>query len=266
MTGLVDLPVELLYEVQLYALSATLPLTNRRLHAVFTASPPSFKAQYILGHVHSTPRISDLVTIALRFPMCCENVLDAILRDRPQQNVPVDSETTTESSPLKSVPELPRRLFRSLALRTSSEPPYSEDDAPFPLVRFLFTDPRISPPDADSHSGYALARAVHAEFLPLVRLLLSRGASPGNKNGLAVLIAIRKKKLALVKLLVEREEMDHLGRRQKGVKRRKLEDRIKVTPEMLKTAVKAKARDISDYFIQEKGCMPDIHTLNMLVR
>nr|GAT60845.1 predicted protein [Mycena chlorophos] len=266
MTGLLDLPVELLYEVQLDALSASLPLACRRLHAVFKASPPSLKAQYILYHVQPTRSIADVVSLALRFPICCEKVLDAILRDWSPQ--------AADSAPGSSPPtrtrstELPRRLFRNLAPRTSSEPAYTETDAPFPLLRFLFTDERIANLDADSHAGYGLARAVHAEFMPLVRLLLAKGASPANKKGLAVMIAVRKKNLALVKLLVEREEMDDLGRPRTGTsaKRRKLEDRVEVAAEMLKVAVKAKARDISDYFMHEKGVVPDMQTLNMLMR
>ncbi|KAF7312352.1 hypothetical protein MIND_00248300 [Mycena indigotica] len=247
MTGLLDLPVELLYEVQLHALSPSLPQVNRHLHIVFSSSPPSFKTQYILRHVSDCTCL--LVTIALRFPICSEHVLDIVL---PSQTPSKDNR-----------PELPRRLFRNLAPR---ELPYSEDDPPLPLLRFLFTDPRVPAPDANSHLGYALARAVHAEFIPLIRLLLARGASPRNKSGLAVMIAIRKKKLALVKLLVEREETDELGRPQRNAKKRKMGDRVEITPEMLKTAVKAKARDITEYFMQEKGCIPDIQTLNLLMR
>ncbi|KAF7316913.1 hypothetical protein HMN09_00425300 [Mycena chlorophos] len=278
MTGLLDLPVEvlldlqsyvnqshaatqLLYEVQLDALSASLPLACRRLHAVFQASPPSLKAQYILHHVQPTRSIAEVVSLALRFPICCEKVLDVILRDW-------SSEAEDSSQPRSRSTELPRRLFRNLAPRTSNEHAYTENDAPFPLLRFLFADERIANLDADSHAGYGLARAVHAEFMPLVRLLLAKGASPANKKGLAVMIAVRKKNLALVKLLVEREEMDDLGRPRTGTsaKRRKLEDRVEVTAEMLKVAVKAKARDISDYFMHEKGVVPDMQTLNMLMR
>jgi hypothetical protein len=166
---------------------------------------------------------------------------------------PVNASTTT-------APELPRRLFRALGPRTDRE--YNEDDAPLPLLRYLYASPRIAPPNPNSHEGYALTRAVHAEFVPLIRLLLEHGASPQHKRGLAVLVAIRQKNLPLVRMLIEREEPGG-GR---GAKKRRLEDRMEVTSEMLKTAVKAKARDIAEYLMQEKGCVPDIQTLHMLMR
>jgi len=98
-----------------------------------------------------------------------------------------------------------------------------------------------------------------------VQLLLEHGASPARKGGLAVLVAIRQKSLPLVRLLIERGEADGgKGNGRNKNKRRRLEDRIQVTPEMLKAAVKAKARDIAEYFMQEKGCVPDIQTLHML--
>ncbi|KAJ7637610.1 hypothetical protein DFH06DRAFT_1218619 [Mycena polygramma] len=279
MTGLEDLPVELLYEVHLYSLSTALPITSRRLYTIFNAAPASFRAQYILSHLEpGTAHLSDVVSKILRFPLCSVTVLDAVLRTWP-----VDEETL--SPPLSSgdhvkapevealpagggfatsaptaAPELPRRLFRLLGPRTDRE--YSEDDAPLPLLRYLYASPRIAPPNPNSHEGYALTRAVHAEFVPLIRLLLEHGASPQHKRGLAVLVAVRLKKLSLVRMLLERSEP--AGRR--GAKKRRLEDRMEVTSEMLKAAVKAKARDIVEYFMQEKGCVPDIQTLHMLMR
>ncbi|KAF7327841.1 hypothetical protein MKEN_00363900 [Mycena kentingensis (nom. inval.)] len=253
MSPLELLPVELLYEVQLAAFEPNLPLASRRLHAVFSSAPTSYRAQYILSCAGASSS-SDILSLALRFPICTEPVLDIILRDWPA--------TTPHRRS-----ELPRRLFRTLAPRKSAEAPFSTADAPFPFVHALFTKlPQA--PDADSHAGYALARAVHAEFMPLIRLLLARGASPAHKGGLAVLIAIRKKNLGLVRMLVEREEMDEDGAPAPvvGAKRRRLEDRVEVTREMLKTAVKAKARDIADWFMHDKGCLPDMQTLNMLMR
>ncbi|KAJ6544806.1 hypothetical protein DFH09DRAFT_1263091 [Mycena vulgaris] len=286
MPGLKDLPVELLYEVQLYALSDALPITSRRLHAIFNAAPASFRAQYMLSHVERGASLSDAVSKILRFPLCSVPVLDAVLRAWPP-DAPASEPGESPGSPLSSekqpeaealpgdateslpppppvpapTPELPKRLFRALGPRTDRE--YRASDAPLPLLRYLYASPRIAPPDANSHEGYALTRAVHAEFVPLVRLLLAHGAAPHHKHGLAVLVAIRQKKLPLVRMLVERAEEP--GGAARG-KRRRLQDRVEVTPEMLKTAVKAKARDIAEYFMQEKGCVPDIQTLHMLMR
>ncbi|KAK7033000.1 hypothetical protein R3P38DRAFT_3313093 [Favolaschia claudopus] len=276
MTGLEDLPVELLYEVHLYSLSAALPITSRRLREIFDATPPSFRAQFILSHLDGA-RLSDVVSKTLRFPLCSVTVLDAVLRSWPEDPAPTHAENSpatpaadqVETPPLDESPprrasqtasELPRRLFRALGPRTDR--PYSNDDDPLPLLRYLYDSPRIPPPDPNSHDGYALTRAVHAEFTPLIRLLLERGASPAQKHGLAVLVAIRQKKLPLVRMLIERTEPD--GKRR--AKKRRLEDRMEVTKELLKAAVKAHARDIADYFIQEKGCIPDIQTLQMLMR
>ncbi|KAJ6513418.1 hypothetical protein C8R45DRAFT_1088450 [Mycena sanguinolenta] len=283
MTGLEDIPVELLYEIELYSLSTALPITSRRLYSIFTAAPPSFRAQYILSHFEpDNARLSDVVSKILRFPLCSVTVLDAVLRtwpadassstgeqtssppspsgDQPDPSEADGIPATPVSPPTQAAPELPRRLFRALGPRTDRA--YTDDDAPLPLLRYLYTSPRIAPPNPNSHEGYALTRAVHAEFVPLIRLLLEHGASPAHKRGLAVLVAIRQKKLSLVRMLIERAEPGG-GR---GAKKRRLEDRLEVTKEMLKAAVKAKARDIAEYFMEEKGCVPDIQTLHMLVR
>ncbi|KAJ7773062.1 hypothetical protein B0H16DRAFT_137705 [Mycena metata] len=285
MTALDDLPIELLYEVLLYSLSAALPITSRRLHAIFDACPASFRAQYILSHFEpDQAHFSDVVSKVLRFPLCSITVLDAVLRTwavdaststqeedtpappspsvgqtRPSElEEPPGGSSTLVSAPT-AAPELPRRLFRGLKPRTDRE--YIDSDAPLPLLRYLYASPRIPPPNPNSHEGYALTRAVHAEFVPLIAFLLEHGASPHHKNGLAVLVAIRLKKLPLVRMLIERAEVG--GR---GAKKRRLEDRMEVTPEMLKAAVRAKARDIVEYFTQDKGCVPDIQTLHMLMR
>jgi hypothetical protein len=73
------------------------------------------------------------------------------------------------------------------------------------------------------------------------------------------MVAIRQKDLALVRMLIERED------KETGTgKKRKLEDRVQVNPEMLKVAVKCDARDIVTYLTQEKGCVPDLRTLHIL--
>ncbi|KAF8207590.1 hypothetical protein K438DRAFT_2013463 [Mycena galopus ATCC 62051] len=281
--SLESLPVELLYEIHLYALCSGLVVTSRRLFSVFNAAPPSYRAQYILSHFESNnARLSDVISKILRFPLCSITVLDAVLRTWPvdasastREGTPSppspsggqtepsevnNTPSTALSPPTQVAPELPRRLFRALGPRTDRA--YSDDDAPLPLLRYLYTSARIKPPNPNSHEGYALTRAVHAEFVPLIRLLLENGASPAHKRGLAVLVAVRQKKLSLVRMLIERAELDG-GR---GAKKRRLEDRMEVTKEMLKAAVKANARDIAQYFMEEKGCVPDMQTLQMLTR
>ncbi|KAJ6607391.1 hypothetical protein B0H10DRAFT_558324 [Mycena sp. CBHHK59/15] len=284
MTSFEDLPVELLYEVQLYAVSAALPIASRHLYSIYQAAPSSFRAQYILSHVDiHHANMSAVISKILRFPLCSVTVLDAVFRawpvdpptpvsEKPSDvppspdgvQKPVLQEVGGEDSPSTSPlpPELPKRLFRTLGPRTDRD--YGEGDEPMPLLRYLYDSPRIAPPNPNSHEGYALTRAVHAEFMPLIQLLLDHGASPRHKRGLAVMVAIRQKKLHLVRMLIERA--DQGGRGKGAAKRRRLEDRMEVTPEMLKAAVKCNARGIAEYFMQEKGCVPDIQTLHMLMR
>ncbi|KAG5722990.1 High-affinity glucose transporter [Termitomyces sp. T112] len=135
------------------------------------------------------------------------------------------------------------------------------------MNEYLFDSPGIPKPNVNSHGGYALTKAVHAKFIPLIRFLLDYGAEPQCKNCLAIFVAIRQKDLALVKLLIERDDSsytDCLGTGKR--KRRKLEDRVVVNSAMLKAAVKCDARDIVDYMAREKGCIPDMQTLHMMAK
>jgi len=101
-----------------------------------------------------------------------------------------------------------------------------------------------------------------------------------------VKVAIRMRNLVYVKMLVERAEIDVLdtddGNSSSTVagdpvphprpskplrqKRRKLEDRVVITSELVREAVKADARDIVEYFVHVKGCSPNLKTLEQLVR
>ncbi|EPQ52876.1 hypothetical protein GLOTRDRAFT_140464 [Gloeophyllum trabeum ATCC 11539] len=257
--ALQTLPVELLYEIQSHALSESFPYACRHLYLVFKAAPPSVRAHYLIQRYLLNTTTSTLaqgpITKALRFPICTQDVLQRMLE-------------LPDCPPIRSAqPELPRRLFRSLAPptcdkngRPSTE--WTEHDHPLPFLRYLYKHPTIPAPNPDSYDGYALTKAVYAGFVPLARFLLEHGASPACKNGLAAIIAIRRKDLALLKMLVEREDALRSG---KTAKRRKLEDRMRTTPEMLKTAVKCDARDIVQY-LTEKGCVPDMQTLKLLSR
>ncbi|KAG6827978.1 hypothetical protein H0H92_009804 [Tricholoma furcatifolium] len=160
--------------------------------------------------------------------------------------------------------EMPRRLFRSLAPKQGPVG-WKEREEPLPFLRYLFDSPRIPKPNVNSYDGYALTKAVHAKFIPLIQFLLERGAEPQHKNCLAVIVAIRQRELSLVKLLIERDDSPYADVPGKGKrKRRKLEDRVVVNQSMLKAAVKCDARDIIDYLTWEKGCVPDMHTLHMM--
>lgn len=165
---------------------------------------------------------------------------------------------------------LPRRLFRPLFPSSDSDPTaklkwsWTETAHPLPLLEQLYATAGIAGiaglVDVNAHEGYALARAVHAHFVALIRFLLAHGADPGAKGGLAVIVAIRRRDLGMVRLLVERVDDARKG----TGKRRKLRDRVVVTNEMLRIAVKCDARDIVQYFREEKGLVPDLKTLRTL--
>ena len=236
-------------------------------------------ADYLLARYFERPshRRSSVITYVLRFPLCTLPVL-AILIQRPSLPHPLQSHSTDStdtphanrdhnnhnhnghnrhSDYTSCPPELPRRLFRQLSTSGAEALPH---------LHFLYTSsaPQLTRrrPDIDSHDGYPLARAVSAGAVPLVRFLLDHGASPRRKDALAVRIAIKRRDLPLVRLLIEPPDAPPDERR-KG-KRRKLADRVKATPEMLKHAVMCGAQDIVEYLMNEKGCVPDLGTLSLL--
>jgi len=250
MHTLVTLPVELLYEIQLYATSHTLLQTCKALHGIFVASPPYYRAEYLIACADS-PRIHEdiVLTKMLRYPICTKDVLEAYFRRR-------------DPGATRSAPELPRRLFRALVRKSTD---WSDQEPPLPFLRYLYACPHLCPPNANSHDGYALTKAVQVGFVPLVRFLLAHGATPARKNNLPIIIAIHRKDLGLVRMLVERTDTGKSSSKGKaGGKRRRLEDRVDVTPGMLRAAVKCKAQDIVEYLTKEKGCIPDMQTLLLM--
>ncbi|KAF9496824.1 hypothetical protein BDN71DRAFT_1445779 [Pleurotus eryngii] len=285
-TGLASLPVELLYEIQLCAASENLPLICKHFHAIYSSTPSSFRARYIIARAlraTSGQTKLDIVSRALQYPICSQPVLDAICRQAPKYGISLQTYR----------PKLPKQLFYSLHPPASrSAPRWEERDHPLPFLRYLYSSSSFPAPDPDSHDGYALTKAVHARFTPLVEFLLEQGASPRCKNGLAVYVAIRMNNIAMVKMLVERdgrqgiESVDgaqnsntqtdgiqgtgdacRVGKgKLKAGKKRKLEDRIQVTSEMLRAAVKSHAKEVIDWLIEEKGCVPDMQTLLLLTR
>ncbi|KAI8980048.1 hypothetical protein BD414DRAFT_530307 [Trametes punicea] len=289
------LPVELLYDIYALALSPTLPVTCKYFHAVFKAAPATLHAQYLIrcyeesAEQSTSARLFGLISKVLRYPICTRAVLEAILRSPECPRIPPPDD------PERRPTMLPRHLFRNLTPRDSpGKRPWTEYDEPLPFLKFLYDDPRIPYPATNSYDGYALTRAVYAGFTPLVRFLLEHDASPACKGNLAVTVAIRRKSLPLVRMLVERDRIGAAGesmwrsskkRRRSvaderdsdgsgrasnseshGAKRRKLGDRVSVTPDMLRAAVKCGARDIAEYLMREKGCVPDMQTVLMMGR
>ncbi|KAI0661789.1 hypothetical protein C8Q70DRAFT_1052099 [Cubamyces menziesii] len=292
------LPVELLYDIYTFSLSPSLPLTCKYLHAVFKSAPATLHAEYLIRCYEdaaansASVRALGLISKVLRYPICTRQVLEAVLRSPECPYIPPPND------PQRRPTILPRHLFRNLAPRDlPGQRPWTEYDEPLPFLGFLYNDPRIPPPASDSHDGYALTRAVYAGFTPLVRFLLENDASPACRGNLAVTVAIRRKSLSLVRMLIERdgpgasdepkmrgskkrklsamEDGENEGAdmqvavgsgKRRGTKRRKLGDRVLVNPEMLKAAVKCNAHDIAEYLMREKGCVPDMQTVLMMGR
>ncbi|KAF8632196.1 hypothetical protein AX15_001962 [Amanita polypyramis BW_CC] len=183
----------------------------------------------------------------LRYPLCNKDVLGIVYRRLSLGN----------ANQVVSC-ELPKRLFRNLNPKPGNQL-WKDNDGPLPFLHYLYNVPGLRP-EPNSYEGYALTRAVYARHEPLIRFLLEHGALPSCKEGLCVMVAIRQKNLALVKLLMEREDKSSINGGRKN-KKRKLEDRIVAGKEMLRLAVKCNARDIVEYLTQEKGVIPDMQTL-----
>ncbi|PPR00885.1 hypothetical protein CVT24_000370 [Panaeolus cyanescens] len=193
-----------------------------------------------MHHHIITPNISKV----LRYPLCSQKVLVAI------QNLLKDS------LPCRTSIQLPRRLFKFLQKKDTS---WTDADHPIPFLRSIMAIPARHQPYMDSNLGYALTKAVHAKFVPLIQILLENGANPQCHNSLAVKVAIKQKDLALLKLLVERTPT-----RPKAGKKPKMQDRVKLDPAMLKLAVLSQAKDIVQYMYREKGVIPDMETLKKI--
>ncbi|KAF9019571.1 hypothetical protein BDZ89DRAFT_1020705 [Hymenopellis radicata] len=243
--GLDYLPVELLYHIQLLALSEHLPLTSRHLKNVFDSSPNSFRAQYITQRIipHSIDWPPNLYCRVLRYRLCTPPVLDMICTRC----------ASATNQDLYLMTELPKHLFRRLDTRKR---PRSDADEPLPFLRLIDANPAIPPLNVNANSGFALTMAVHASFIPLIHHLLEMGANPAAKDAIAIIVAIRKKDLYLVRMLVEHKSCP---------KRWRIPDRMRCSefPELLKVAIKVDARDIVDY-LREKGCVPDLGMIKSL--
>ena len=204
---------------------------------VFRNTSPFFKATYILTRIEASGYYNsgEFYSRALRYPICGRTVFDIIRRLLKDYNL-------DPKSPI----QLPRRLFRSLLPANGQE--WSDQDYPLPFLRDIYGTPNLQVTRVDE--GYALAKAVHAQFTPLVKFLLDKGASPKSKGGIAVKIAIRLKDLDMFKMLVESWP---------GVKSPDRE----IAKSMMELAILSGAGDIVEFY-REKGIVPNIGVLRKL--
>lgn len=208
--------------------------------------------------------------------------------------------------PPKSI-DIPKRLFRNLSssssiasspsppsssisssreLSTSTETAFESED--LPLLLHILTNLQGNP---NSNKGYALAKSVLSRNSFLIEILLEYGADPTIKDYMAVMLAIGRKDLEIVKMLVEREDESSLStrssssraiasslsqtgqeqqlrmgntqqaskKRKRGQdeirlsspKRRKVSDRFQIPSEMLELAVKLEYEPLIKYFMSK---------------
>ncbi|ORY30590.1 hypothetical protein BCR39DRAFT_529050 [Naematelia encephala] len=272
---LLDLPAELILHIHLIALNPHFALVAQKVHHVLRDPSPRYAAAYLLS-LYSYYGPDDLLVRCLRHPVCNVEVAREIRRvwdmkrscvPRARENTPNVNEDEGSQSPDPSIDappplslgcaELPRRLFRPGVI--NSEPIH-------PVLRFLFT---TYTPSANSHKGYPLCRAVLTANYPLIAFLLDHGADPMIKDCLAVEIAISKRDLKAVVMLIERSTQEsegdqlqcrravNLAARSKHLgKRPRLMDRIHVPPRLVEVAMRKGAEEIVRYFVHEKGELP----------
>jgi hypothetical protein len=154
--------------------------------------------------------------------------------------------------------ELPRRVARTVPSVPSSGPSTS---LPIPSLIVHILD--YYTPDPKS-LNYGLCRAVMAGHEPAVRLFLLNGADPSLKEGLALELAITRKDLTIVKLLVD-EENEHVYAQRvvKGGSRRR-RGKMDIPPRVMNKVVNCGNREIVDYLVKEKGFMPSLGAIMAL--
>ncbi|KAH9945003.1 uncharacterized protein BXZ73DRAFT_86588 [Epithele typhae] len=213
------LPVELLYEIYSFALSSAFPLTSKYIYTVFKTAPSSIHGDFLIDSYNAqsqksaTARAFGFISQALRYPICTIPVLSSVFHNPRCPRIPMRGNHDFMPT------VLPRRLFRNLSPRHHGS--WTDTDEPLPFLRFLYTHPRIPPIATNSHDGYALTRAVFADHVPLIRFLLANEASPGCRDNIAVMVAIRKRNLPLVRMLIERDWTGPVDSLEMKPKRRK---------------------------------------------
>ena len=206
---------------------------------VFKNTRPFFKATYILARLEALGYSNSrrICTRALRYPICGRTVFEIIRRFlKDYKRYP--------KLPVK----LPRRLFRSLLPPNERE--WSDQDYPLPFLRELYGTPNLQVIKVNDFQGYALTKAVRAQFKPLVKFLLDKGASPKSRDGIAVKIAIRLKDLDMFELLVKSWP---------DIKSRDME----IAKSMMELAILSGAGDIVEFY-REKGVVPNMGVLKKL--
>jgi hypothetical protein len=148
--------------IHLYSLSSSLPYVNHHLLSIFQSSSSTHRARYLIQSTNS----HSILRESIQYPVCDVDVVRAI-------------ERIAGNDRKLDLEELPKRLFKGLTKSIAVRPEF-DDSVDLPLFTHLLSSYNVSP---NARKGYALARAVYARHLPLVRLLLAFGASPDRSEG-----------------------------------------------------------------------------------
>lgn len=276
--SLLSLPVELLYEVHIFARNPFLAISCKHIHLILKNAPTIVKVDYLLAEIPERPTFwPNEIQRVLQYPLCNRHVLERCIGHilPPDHHLDPPSDwpdlSDSEKEKVSFLFPLPKRLFRDLDQPTVRDETLVTVQylANLPIVyrgrfdtngEFVGRDVIRLAPNPDLHQGYALIRAAQARCIPLIQLLLELGANPSRRNGLAILIAIQQRDLELVKLLVNSEEK----REEVDSKKKSKQDSSSMNSILLDEAVKARASDIVEWLVKEKGCVPDMKTLRAM--
>lgn len=222
--------------------------------------------------------MAGILSKALEYPICTLEVFQRLLHiippayrhlyPNPRQtiNAPIVKETPPRTF------KLSRRLFRDIKSEPNVTRSLTESASLLTFLEYLYDLPPVQyrdtkqtqaiKPDSNSHDGYPLIKAVQAKNVPLIQLLLSHKADPRRRGNTAILLAIQQRALSLTKLLIEAPRTSaRRERRKRNLDRDRGPD---VDSNMLAVAVNAKAIDIVEWLVKEKGCIPDIKILRSM--
>lgn len=200
------LPRQILYEIHDISLSEHLPSVNRYLYAVLSHPTTTRAAHWLIKRYFSAHGARGFLARALECPVCDLEVLREIERiwEREVAEAQVGKRTRWfglsrrdegDPEPTLICSTLPRRIFRH---------PRATADAlcsPVPpILKHLFERYQPLP---NSHRGYPLSRAVLHADIPLIEFLRTHGADPKEKDYLAVEIALTRRDIRMLRLLID---------------------------------------------------------------
>jgi hypothetical protein len=189
------------------------------------------------------------INSALQFPIMTLEVLRLYLQLGHQEALP--------GTPGIRV-HLPKRLFKHIGpISAGGTDQCTNDPIPFLQILYDHFGTRLG---VDSFNGYALIRAVYALHIPLIRWLLDHGAVVNMGDTPTIKLAIKKRDLGILKMLVERVEKEESP----NGKRRRLEDRVTLNSTHLQLAIQSDAKEIARWMMDVKGVVPNVQTIRSL--